>query len=103
MAEWKMARPICASLAGDQGNATALLNQGRNQGWVKGIDYLLTEKAVGAGINGRRSVKIEWDKATGHEHLALWLAAATGLEPPETLFADVGPSARWLARAIADV
>ncbi|MEQ1539801.1 MAG: hypothetical protein ABL928_12825, partial [Sphingorhabdus sp.] len=52
--EWKTALSICASLAGEQARATSLLNQVRNKGWVKGIDYLLTEKAVGAGTNGRR-------------------------------------------------
>ncbi|MEY3940435.1 MAG: hypothetical protein RLZZ604_895 [Pseudomonadota bacterium] len=62
---WKMSRAICASLAGEQGSATGFINQGRYQGWVRGVDYLLTEKAVGAGINGRRSVKIEWDGVEG--------------------------------------
>lgn len=96
---WKMSRSICASLSGDQGNATAFINQGRYQGWVKGIDYLLTEKAVGAGINGRRSVKIEWDKAQGMNPWRFGLAAATGLEPPERLFANSGRQlAGWRAQ-----
>jgi hypothetical protein len=96
---WKMSRSICASLSGDQGNATAFINQGRYQGWVKGIDYLLTEKAVGAGINGRRSVKIEWDKAQGMNPWRFGLAAATGLEPPERLFAKSGRQmAGWRAQ-----
>ena len=87
---WKMSRAICASLAGEQGSATAFLNQGRYQGWVRGIDYLLTEKAVGAGINGRRQVKIEWDKASGMNPWRFGLASATGLEPPDSLFEDSG-------------
>ncbi|MEP7350565.1 MAG: hypothetical protein ABI668_11550 [Sphingorhabdus sp.] len=87
---WKMSRSICASLAGDQGNATALLTQGRNQGWVKGVDYLLTEKAVGAGINGRRSVKIEWEDVTGINSWRFGLSAATGLEAPDRLYSEVG-------------
>lgn len=87
---WKMTRAICASLAGEQGSATAFINQGRYQGWVRGVDYLLAEKAVGAGINGRRSVKIEWENVEGMNPWRFGLSAAVGLEPPESLFADTG-------------
>jgi len=87
---WKMTRAICASLAGEQGNATALINQGRYQGWVRGVDYLLAEKAVGAGMNGRRSVQIEWDNVEGMNPWRFGLSAAVGLEPPESLFAGTG-------------
>ena len=87
---WKMTRAICASLAGEQGNATALINQGRYQGWVRGVDYLLAEKAVGAGMNGRRSVKIEWENVEGMNPWRFGLSAAVGLEPPESLFAGTG-------------
>lgn len=87
---WKMSRAICASLAGEQGSATAFINQGRYQGWVRGIDYRLTEKAVGAGINGRRSVSIKWDGVEGMNPWRFGLSAATGLEPPENLFTNSG-------------
>ena len=87
---WKMTRAICASLAGEQGNATALINQGRYQGWVRGVDYLLAEKAVGAGMNGRRSVKIEWENVEGMNPWRFGLSAAVGLEPPESLFSGTG-------------
>jgi hypothetical protein len=91
--EWKTALSICASLAGEQGRATSLLNQTRNKGWAKGIDYLLTEKAVGAGTNGRRTVKIEWKDV---KSLTTWrhgLSQATGIEPPEALYASLGREA----------
>jgi hypothetical protein len=91
--EWKTALSICASLGGEQGRATSLLNQVRNRGWMKGTDYLLTEKAVGAGVNGRRTVKIEWDKV---DRMTLWrhgMAQATGLEPPEALYSKFGAAA----------
>lgn len=88
--QWKMTRAICASLAGEQGNATALINQGRYQGWVRGVDYLLAEKAVGAGMNGRRSVKIEWENVEGMNPWRFGLSAAVGLEPPESLFVGTG-------------
>lgn len=96
---WKMSRAICASLAGEQGGATAFINQGRYQGWVKGVDYRLTEKAVGAGINGRRSVKIEWEGVEGMNPWRFGLSAATGLEPPERLFQNSGRQmAGWRAQ-----
>jgi hypothetical protein len=82
---WKMAQAVCASLAGEQGRASGLLNQARNKKWMVGIDYLLTEKAVGAGTNGRRSVKIEWDKVKGFNAWRFGLAYATGIEPPDRL------------------
>lgn len=87
---WKMTRAICASLAGEQGSATAFINQGRYQGWVRGVDYRLAEKAVGAGVNGRRSVKIEWDDVEGMNPWRFGLSAATGMEPPEKLFEKSG-------------
>lgn len=87
---WKMSRAICASLAGEQGGATAFINQGRYQGWVRGVDYRLTEKAVGAGINGRRSVTINWDGAAGMNPWRFGLASATGIEPPDRLFENSG-------------
>jgi hypothetical protein len=82
---WKMAQSICASLSGEQGRASGLLNQARSKKWMVGIDYLLTEKAVGAGTNGRRSVKIEWDKVKGFNAWRFGLAYATGIEPPDRL------------------
>ena len=91
--EWKTALSICASLAGEQARATSLLSQVRNKGWVKGIDYLLTEKAVGAGTNGRRTVKIEWDKVTTMTNWRHGMAQATGIEPPEALYASLGKQA----------
>lgn len=87
---WKMTRAICASLAGEQGSATAFVNQGRYQGWVRGVDYLLAEKAVGAGINGRGSVKIDWENVEGMNPWRFGFSAAVGLEPPERLFANTG-------------
>lgn len=87
---WKMSRPLCASLAGEQGRATGLLNQARSQGWMRGIDYLLAEKAVGAGTNGRRAVKIEWEKVEGLNTWRHGVAQATGVEPPELLYQSSG-------------
>jgi hypothetical protein len=87
---WRMAQPICASLGGEQGRATALLNQARSRGWMKGTDYLLGEKAVGAGIQGRRSVKIEWENVQGFTTWRHGLGQATGVEPPQRLYDEAG-------------
>jgi hypothetical protein len=90
LVEWKAALSVCASLSGEQARATSLLGQTKRKGWVKGIDYLLTEKAVGAGVNGRRTVKIEWDKVTSLTNWRHAMAQATGIEPPEALYASMG-------------
>ncbi|MEE9433567.1 MAG: hypothetical protein V3V15_04955 [Sphingorhabdus sp.] len=87
---WKMARPICASLAAEQASATVLLRQNRRKKTMVGVDYLLTEKAVGAGTGGRRSVKIEWDKAKGFNAWRHGLANATGVIPPKRYYAESG-------------
>jgi hypothetical protein len=99
---WILARAMCAALAGEPGTATAAIEQtrrtrlaGRNT-----IDLLLAEKVVGAGINGRRSITIEWD---GVDQLTAWrygLASATAVDIPATLFRTVGPQVMgWRARA----
>jgi hypothetical protein len=97
---WFMAQAICASFSADQGSASAILNQAQRRGIARGIDYRLAEKAVGAGPNSRRSVKIEW---AGVERLTTWrfgLATATNVAIPAALFATAGPQVRaWEARA----
>ncbi|WP_223262593.1 hypothetical protein [Sphingobium sp. SCG-1] len=97
---WQMSKAICASLAGDQGTASGVLNQAQRQGTASGVDYRLAEKVVGAGFNARRSVKIEW---TGVDSLTAWrfgLATATNVPIPEELWGTAGPHVRaWEARA----
>lgn len=97
---WRMAGAICASFSAEQGRASAILNQTQRRGDVRGIDYRLTEKMVGAGANSRRSVKIEWD---GVARLTAWrfgLATATNVDIPAPLMAQAGDHVRaWQARA----
>lgn len=97
---WKMANAICASFSGEQGTASALLNQAERRGNMQGIDYRLSEKMVGAGVNSRRSVKIEWD---GVDQLTAWrfgLATAANVEIPLPLLNAAGSRVRaWHARA----
>ena len=99
-ARWQMAQAICASFAGDQGIATSMLNLAQRKGKLRGVDYRLGEKTVGAGPNSRRSVKIEW---SGVDALTPWrfgLATATNVEIPDALYATGGDAMRaWEARA----
>lgn len=98
---WTLAEAMCAGLSGEPGTATAILDRVRsaNRG-SRTIDQLLAEKVVGAGINGRRAVTIEWDRV---DHLTAWrfgLASATAVAIPDRLMASVGPHvAAWQARA----
>lgn len=99
---WQMAEAICASFAAEQGRASAILNQTERRGQVRGIDYRLTEKLVGAGANARRSVKIEWD---GVDQLTAWrfgLATALNVDIPAPLMNNAGARVwAWQARAPA--
>jgi len=97
---WTMAEAMCASFAAEQGRASAILNQTERRGRVRGIDYRLTEKVVGAGANARRSVKIEWD---GVDRLTAWrygLATALNVDIPASLIDGAGRQVlAWRARA----
>lgn len=97
---WKMSRVICLSLSGEQSRATSLLNQGRRGQWATGVDYLLAEKAIGAGTNGRRAVKIEWEGVNDFNAWRHGLSIATGVKPPERLYNISGRHVRsWLVLA----
>lgn len=97
---WVMFRPICASLAGEQSRATSLLQQARRDKAATGIDYLLAEKTIGAGFEGRRAVSILWDDIQYFNNWRFGLGAATGVEPPDRLYAQAGRHVQgWRARA----
>ncbi|CAN5179346.1 hypothetical protein BH10PSE13_BH10PSE13_17090 [soil metagenome] len=100
---WQMAQAICASFSGDQGQATSYLNQAQRQSKLRGIDYRLAEKTVGAGPNSRRSVKIEWDGVGQLDTWRFGLATATNVEIPVALFGGAASDAMraWEARAPA--
>jgi hypothetical protein len=96
---WPLADAMCASLEGDAARASQLIEQARRRSGG-GIDTLLAEKVIGAGVNTRRAVTIEWQ---GVEELSSWrfgLASATGLEIPAGLMNRAGPAVwAWQARA----
>ena len=87
---WSLAEAMCAGLSGEPVRAGQLLDGARRR-TGRGIDYLLAEKVVGAGAQGRRAVTIEWD---GVDALTAWrygLATATGVEIPQALTATTAP------------
>lgn len=97
---WTMAKPICASFSGEQSTASSLLNQARRKRVATGIDYLLAEKTVGAGFDGRRAVTIKWDEVTSLNNWRFGLGLATGVEPPDRLYDTAGRQVQaWRARA----
>lgn len=97
---WKMFRPICASLTGEQSRATSLLQQARRDKVATGIDYLLAEKTIGAGFEGRRAVAILWDDIEFFNNWRFGLGVATGVEPPDRLYAQAGRHVQgWRVRA----
>ncbi|MCF8708769.1 hypothetical protein L3X40_12890 [Rhizorhapis sp. SPR117] len=97
---WNLSRAICASLSGDQSMASALLDEAARRRTARGIDFHLAEKVVGAGLNSRRSVNIEWE---GVDRITAWrfgMATATAVEIPDRLWRGVSPHVQaWKARA----
>jgi hypothetical protein len=87
-------------LSGESAQASAQIDIARDKGAGRGIDGTLAEKVVGAGVNTRRSVQVQWE---GVKELTAWrygLASATAVDIPEPLFNTVGPHVRaWQARA----
>jgi hypothetical protein len=97
---WVMFRPICASLSGEQSRASSLLRQARRDKAATGIDYLLAEKTIGAGFEGRGAVSILWDDIEFFNNWRFGLGAATGVEAPDRLYAQAGRHVQgWRARA----
>lgn len=97
---WPLADAMCAALQGDSARASQLIDQARARSGAGGIDLLLAEKVIGAGLNTRRAVTVQWGGVDSVNNWRFGLAAATGLEIPETLMNGAGPQVRaWEARA----
>jgi hypothetical protein len=56
----RLVQAMCASLAGQSDEASAMIDQARRFGRIGGVDLALAEKVVGAGGSGRAAT-IEWD------------------------------------------
>ena len=88
--EWKMARAICASYAGEARQAERDLQRILYYGEAPRIDALLAQRFAGAAGEGRRAVNIEWNDV---EELTPWrfaLSRALGVELPAGLRNDAG-------------
>lgn len=97
---WSYAKAICAGLSGESGPASAQIDSLRRTPLGRGIDGLLAEKVVGAGVNTRRTVRVEWE---GVDRLTAWrfgMAGATAVEIPNRLWNTSGRQAlAWQGRA----
>ena len=95
----QLVQAMCASLAGDQDNASAQIDNARRYGRIGGIDLALTEKVIGAAGSGRAAT-IEWEPV---ESLTAWrfgLSTAIGGIPPARLIDAASPQLRaFQARA----
>ncbi|HEY7959835.1 MAG TPA: hypothetical protein VID20_07240 [Sphingomicrobium sp.] len=80
-----LVRAMCASLAGEPDNASAMIDQARRYGRIGGVDLSLAEKVVGAGGNGGRSATIEWDPVDSLTAWRFGLATGTGMVIPDRL------------------
>jgi hypothetical protein len=97
---WPLAEAMCASLSGEPGQSSTLIDQARRRSSLDAIDIDLAEKVVGAGANTRRAVTIEWDDVPSVNSWRFGLASATGLEIPARLLNGAGRHVlAWQARA----
>jgi hypothetical protein len=98
---WVVARAMCAALTGTPG-AAALMAGVRRGRVAGGVDLQLAQKVMGAGLNSRQAVTIEWAPVTELTTWRFGLAIATGVAVPDELYDTVGPQvAAWRALAPA--
>jgi hypothetical protein len=94
-----LVQAMCASLAGEPEQASAMIDQARRFGRIGGADLALAEKVVGAGANGR-SATIEWDPVDSLTAWRFGLSTGTGMLPPDKLVNGSPTQLRaFLARA----
>ena len=98
---WIVARAMCAALSGG-GNSQPLLRDIRRRRVASGVDLQLAQKVMGAGLNSRQAITIDWSPVVQLNAWRFGLATATGVEIPAELYATVGPHvAGWRALAPA--
>lgn len=96
---WIVARAICAGLTG-QARAQPLIADVRRRRVASGVDLQLAQKVMGAGLNSRQAITIEWAPVTELTAWRFGLATATGVAIPQELYATVGPQVTaWRALA----
>lgn len=96
---WMFARAICSALSGESAEASSQIDLAKSRSSA-GIDGLLAEKVVGAGINTRRAVVIQWDDVPTLTAWRFGLANATAVDIPDRLLSGTSPRLNaWRARA----
>ena len=96
---WAFAKAICSALSGDSAEASSQIDLAKARS-SSGIDGLLAEKVVGAGINTRRAVVIQWDDVPVLTAWRFGLANATAVDIPDRLLSGASPRLNaWRARA----
>ena len=96
---WPFALAICSALSGESAEASAQIDVAKAR-FSTGIDGLLAEKVVGAGINTRRAVVIQWDDVPVLTAWRFGLANATAVDIPDRLLSGTSPRLNaWRARA----
>ncbi len=94
-----LVQAMCASLAGEPDQASAMIDQARRFGRIGGADLALAEKVVGAGANGRAST-VEWEPVDSLTAWRFGLSTGTGMLPPDRLVNSSPTQLRaFLARA----
>ena len=97
---WPLAEAMCAALAGEAAQASQLIDRARSRNVASGIDLSLAEKVIGAGLDTRRAVTIEWEPVQSLNSWRFGLASATGLSVPDRLMQGAGGQFHaWQARA----
>lgn len=98
--EWQLIRAICSGFSGESSSAREQIDRASRRGGMERIDVLLAEKIVGASMNGRRAVTIQWDDVDRLTRWRFGMALTTGIEPPEQLYARADRNYQaWRARA----
>lgn len=98
---WIVARAMCAGLTGT-GKTQPLLADIRRRRVATGIDLQLAQKVMGAGLDSRQAITIEWAPVTQLTAWRFGLATATGVAVPADLYDTVGPQVTaWRALAPA--
>ncbi|WP_277980085.1 hypothetical protein [Sphingomonas phyllosphaerae] len=98
---WIVARAMCAGLTGT-GKTQPLLADIRRRRVASGIDLQLAQKVMGAGLDSRQAITIEWAPVTQLTAWRFGLATATGVAVPGELYDTVGPQVTaWRALAPA--
>lgn len=96
---WIVARAMCAGLTG-AARTQPLVSDIRRRRVASGIDLQLAQKVMGAGLNSRQAISIEWAPVTELTAWRFGLATATGVAIPDDLYATVAPQVTaWRALA----